>query len=548
MYNNIEKLPDVKNLYKYNTLSYTVTEEKLLNLYKVSEINKMKNSLIGEINECLVLPDIKKLLNQFSSKMVKIDENFIKYTIELFRQYINFTKYRELGNNLIETIILIKLYELREDFTLKLSKKEEYIIESDKLNSFNIISEDDFVFLNTIEKNKTYTKFEISDILESKFKSEYVEFIIKYLGDYDLYSEFNFYADSESYDFTSLHDMPFNYVDVCPRYMYPQISNGCILPFIDHSYKYGRTNVNNFQQFEISTNVCHSAYYYRFARESHKIKLDFIYDVILMESLNLYLYEDPLIEDIEILKNIAIVFFKTQNIQVLEDSIKPLLNEISFEIFKDLIFKIFELTRLTTDSVESLSENSKILLDLFTNSFIYLDRIQKNYETYYDLDINDNPIYPYYKYENNKLKFTFSNDGTYNRTNFVVAKKIENIDIVNSYGIDFILNNDIDYTIEKGFYDVNSPYTIYLASTRNNFIKKGITCVDSITRYKYLKRFKVLYIPKYINDSGELYELDQNDFTIPEGRVISGLPVLAYSYLITPMNEKDRLLYFKKYF
>ena len=42
-------------------------------------------------------------------------------------------------------------------------------------------------------------------------------------------------------------------------------------------------------------------------------------------------------------------------------------------------------------------------------------------------------------------------------------------------------------------------------------------------------------------------DIDKDNFLIPNGRELSGLPALVYSHLITPMNDNDKLIHFEKY-
>lgn len=116
---------------------------------------------------------------------------------------------------------------------------------------------------------------------------------------------------------------------------------------------------------------------------------------------------------------------------------------------------------------------------------------------------------------------------------------------VNDLGINEILNNDIDFPIDAGLYSIETPSIIYYPPYDNNTIKNGILSWDGNIYKKFLKRSRVLYLPtKIYNDDDTITNL-KNDFIVPEGRALTGYPVLAYSYIITHLDENDKLIWMK---
>ncbi len=120
--------------------------------------------------------------------------------------------------------------------------------------------------------------------------------------------------------------------------------------------------------------------------------------------------------------------------------------------------------------------------------------------------------------------------------------------MLKQYSIEEILLNDKDFPIEPALYNITTPNVIYLQPTKNNFIRKGLLCTDGLNHKKYLKRFRVLYIPEYIFTNYNYVKLEDEQFVLPSEKFLSGYPVLAYSYIILPMNVKDRIFFYEKYY
>lgn len=544
-----------KNIYLINPLTFTITNSTIDKIIELNNINEDKNKFLLDIRELFEFNKIiKPLVSSFSSRNIKFDEKSKIEILNIFSNYIDYNKYKYVNRTDLENILLIKLFEQREDFVLFLTKKTNIKHDKDKIIEYVIFTNAEIENLRKLQNIKydSFLQYELANYVSTQEK---IYFVLKYSGNY---SECNYRTDVDfpkiinGYDPITYMDLPYNYIDNIPKYAYPRLACLAILPFTDRKYEYGNINVNNFQQFEISSNSNHSAYYYRLATLKYKINSNYAINTILRESILFYLYDDENI-DVDELCSFATTFLKSNSINELDKYLLSFSDDNSKEIYKNILFSIYEILRLFDTDKESLIYSIKNVLNKFTNSIIYEFSLPKNIDTIYDKDANGEAIPTHYKLlENGKKEFIFDIDDIDETnvypTNFIVAKKIENIESIKTFGIQYILDNDMDFPIESGFYNIETPYTIYLAPYESNFRKNGFEGLDGVFRKKYLKRTVVLYIPEYKIENGNIINIDRDEFTLSGNRTISNLPVLAYSYLITPMNEKDRLLFYSKYF
>lgn len=543
--------------FMFNSVNYKITDVTIDILRSTS--NKAKDFIkLGDAIKIALdeTKDLKIFFDYFTGRIEKY--NRFKF-ISKFENLIDYSDYKYLTIDEIDTRLLLEYFWQKEEFELsyqniKISEKRSsnlrtdysfYIFEEDELNSLNKLKDTSYnIYLFNLELIElvSYTKLNLIKLNSIDFENE--PFI----------SNYSFPTMGGFFEFPKINELPFNHLDTQPRYSYPLLANSVILPL---THRLPDKN-DSYQQVELSTSASHTAFYFRKARWVYTIDKQFLHFTLfldLLSDLEINIKETLLSKIITILKS-------TTNSLVAFEKLKKSLKK-DFEKVKDIIIKIYNLERLFSKDKIFLSEQINLIL---TNDY-YSELVNDVIIIVRDVDIfkKDIPFF-YLEKEDGSIEYCFDlekKNDLYKETNFIVAKemydykgKTKAIDItsVRDKGIDAILNNDTDFPIKEGIYDINTPKLIYYPPIKNNFIKKGVFCYDGILYHNWLKRTRVLYIPDFWmdrvkNETSDEYQKNKIDgsFVIPNGRELSGLPVLIYSYIITPMTDIDKLIYFEKY-
>jgi hypothetical protein len=538
------------NIVEYEVTNLTIKKLNDLSNKSIDFINlseKIKNTIFDN-------PSIKKFIDSFIGKIIKYDrEKFIK----LFEEFIDYDDYKYLSIDEIDTRIVLEFFIQREEYEVSYKYKSTYDKRVSNLRTnYNL-----FVFeeseLNDLEKliGKTFNLFSFNLELEKIFEDERIN-IARLMSinfeESNYIKDYRFPYFPNGFQMPKINQFPFSYLDTHPRYAYPILPNSVILPL---THRLPGKN-NSYQQVELSTASCHTAYYYRLARWRY---------ILNRKKINFDLFIDLLQDDkIEIKpkvlqKLINLLNSDENSIIKLKKLEKPL--GTFYELVKDIVVKIYSLERLIFENKDDLLDAAKKIVE----DDKYATMLEKNIIIERDKDLFGNDIPFFYKEDLDGEVFycyDLKKKEGYKETRFIVAKEMldingskKGIDIqtVNDLGIEKILDNDVDFPVKRGFYDINTPKTIYYPPFKNNFISKGVFCYDGVHHYNWLKRTRVLYVPDYwverTKDENlrnyKKIEIDNENFIIPDGRELSSLPALAYSHILTPMDDKDKLNHFE---
>lgn len=544
--------------YFFNPIRYSITNSTIIRLNKLSnkakDFIRLDNDIKNIINNN---KEIKKEFDYFVGKSIKYDRS--KFLL-LFNDLINYDDYIYLSIDDIDTKILLEFFTRREEFENSYKYKSIYSKRVSNLrtdHSFYVFSDEELKSLETLI-GKDYDIFSFEIELKKLIEDERANLVKMYSMDFSestYIKDYIFPNSINEFDLPSILELPFSHLDSQPRYAYPLLANSVILPLThrlpDQNYSY--------QQIELSTASCHTAYYFREATWNYaldKKKLNFDLFLNLIEDSDIYLKD-------KMLKKIIDLLNSEENSVVKLDKLKKSLKD-EYKNVKDIVIQIYNLERLYSKDITTLVDDSKKILsdkyEDFIRNIIYIRR---------DLDIFGNPIPIFYiEKDNNEIELIneVEEKPNYKKTGFIVVKEMLDIngskkgidiDTVNKLGINEVLNNDIDFPIKRGFYDINTPKIVYYFPNKNNFIPKGTICYDGRKYYNWLKRTRVFYIPDFwierIKETEfeksylQTNEINKDTFLIPDGRELSDLPALANSYILTPMNNKDKLTYFEKF-
>lgn len=554
----LKKVGRNSDYFIYNDVQYKITDISLNKLKvdsdRAKDFLKLKTDVdILVTNE----KELSKLFNSFlSNRQAYNKELFLKS----FEKFITYSKYENLSMNDIDTYLLLEFFLKKEEYEMSYTYSKQYDIRASNLRTNfekHIFKTEEIKNIGFL-KNKKYSKNDLKIALKTIVTDEKKQQLVLIAAmdfkqtSYNPY--FNFQKRLNDFEIPPIYQYPFNYLDSQPKYSYPLLANSVVLPMTHRP----PNEKNSYQQVELSTAACHTAYYYRKARWTYiinkeKIQFDLFLKLLENSKINL---------DLALLSKISALVKSNKNAVANLSKIKNKIGDAYDEV-RNIIIKIHNLLRLyDNDKVELIKKANLIIGDDSIKNFI-----QNNVETIRDKDIFGNDIPFYYIEENDKVVFKYDlelKDG-YKVTNFIVAKekrdnngnkKAIDIQSIKLYGIDHILNNDTDYPIKKGFYRIETPYLIYYLPYKNNFLAKGVQCYDGHVYHNWLKRTRVLYIPDFWiertkreanSKSYKKHLIDKDNFVIPDGRLLSGLPALVYSYMLTPMNNNDKLIYFENF-
>lgn len=410
-----------------------------------------------------------------------------------------------------EEITISKILEADNSLS-QLIEQKYIVIEDDKL-------------LRLYDYIGKYNWHEFIDITKSFLSEIEFMYISKHIIDSDNYFDFPFENVESEYQFPKRHEYPLNYISSSPRYCYPTLSTKLTLPFIDHVYKYGKHKVAILQQFEINTNEVHSCFLYKKAGKSYTVNYNNIISI-----LNNYF---PILNFNE--------FANSLRKYLIDFDIDNFLSKLNDYVIRehDVIINFsIELSSLIKFASNLLTEiKDEIVKFLSKYGITYSDEFVAEYQ---DLDYFGNKIPLYFKIENDNVIY-YDDFVEYSQpTNFLVAKKLNNIKLIEEYGLNVILNNNNLFPQEYGLYHINTPNIIYFYPLKNRNISKGFKTLDGVINKEYLKRFRVLYAPTFEYVKDKIVKLENyTNFKVQQERVIKDLPVLAYSYIISPMNIYD---------
>ena len=460
-----------KNKTIYNPVNYTITDEKIdrliFNNYWSNEVKTLKQNL-----------DINSVYNYLTKTEIE--------------QIVFLTK---ISND-------ISKYDKVKDFVTEIivDETEKYFEHIDYLHQF---------------RNIEFTLEEFENVFKQfGSKINYLKIIFQNIDD----TQFMPINIDSDYDILKSTEFPTNWYACKPKYYYPNLINGLVMPFVDKSFVYKTTGWNIFQQIEFSTCQKHMCYYYRYARCGFKIDFDNLFKFIL-NYVNNYLVEfnnvEELISDCFYLNRYEI-FEYIYNLETSDE--------------KDVCFGIYRLVRVFFECLDSeyvFQKVKEIFLDI-TKDDINFELVET-----FDKDIFGNKI------EDTHIvaKMGYNERG---------KKILLDISTVNKIGIDEILDNDIDFPIEDGIYYKETPNIIYFLPEENSISKNGVVSNTGKILKKFLKRTRILFKPeKYLSEKNDDVLVDGH-FIVPEGRVLSGLPCLCFGHLVSEMSLKDKCFYLKK--